>query len=62
MYEYLRQAHAGGEFSLAGATAWSLDEYVNIPGDHPERYRCKCGGSLFVTTPPPQETNTPYTP
>ena len=39
MYEYLRQAHAGGEFTLAGATAWSLDEYVNIPGDHPERYR-----------------------
>ena len=23
--------------------------------DHPERYRCKCGGSLFVTTP----TDTP---
>jgi len=39
MYDNLRRAHAAGDFTLEGATAWSLDEYVNIPEDHPERYR-----------------------
>ena len=39
LYEEFRAAHARGEFSLSGATAWALDEYVHIPEDHPERYR-----------------------
>lgn len=39
LYRYLREAHARGEFTLAGSTAWALDEYVDIAEDHPERYR-----------------------
>lgn len=39
LYKELRAAHTRGEFTLKGASAWALDEYVNIPEDHPERYR-----------------------
>ena len=39
VYAALRDAHAAGEFTLAGATAWALDEYVGLPADHHERYR-----------------------
>ena len=39
LYARLRQARAEGRFSLAGSTAWALDEYVGLPADHPEGYR-----------------------
>lgn len=39
LYGFLREAHAAGEFTLEGCSAWALDEYVQIPEDHPERYR-----------------------
>ncbi|MFP7696224.1 glucosamine-6-phosphate deaminase [Trueperella sp. LYQ143] len=39
LYERLRQAHAAGSFSLTGAHAFALDEYIGIPQDHPEAYR-----------------------
>ena len=39
VYQVLRDWHAAGEFSLASATAWALDEYIGIPNDHPEGYR-----------------------
>lgn len=38
LYKALREAHAAGDFSMAGSSAWALDEYVGIPADHPERY------------------------
>ncbi|WP_124055265.1 glucosamine-6-phosphate deaminase [Arcanobacterium ihumii] len=39
LYAELRKAHEEGTFSLADARAFALDEYVNVPEDHPERYR-----------------------
>lgn len=39
LYERMRAAHAAGEFTLADAKAFALDEYVGIDPDHPERYR-----------------------
>lgn len=39
VYAELRRAHAADEFSLAGASAWALDEYVGLPAEHPQRYR-----------------------
>lgn len=39
LYARLRQAHAEGRFSLAGSSAWALDEYVGLAEDHPEGYR-----------------------
>lgn len=39
VYDYLRKAHARGEFTLEGASAWALDEYVNLDEDHPQSYR-----------------------
>ena len=39
LYERMRQAHAAGEFTLADAHAFALDEYVGIDPEHPERYR-----------------------
>lgn len=39
LYAELRAAHQRGDFTLQGATAWALDEYVGVPEDHPERYR-----------------------
>ncbi len=39
LYAQLREAHAGGKFTLANSKAFALDEYVGIPEDHYERYR-----------------------
>lgn len=39
LYARLRDAHAAGEFTLAGMRAFALDEYVGLPADHPEDYR-----------------------
>ncbi|WIK64912.1 glucosamine-6-phosphate deaminase [Gleimia hominis] len=39
LYAQLRQAHAAGEFTLAGSRAWALDEYIGIDQDHLQRYR-----------------------
>lgn len=39
LYEKLREAHAAGEFTLSGSSAYALDEYIGIDADHPERYR-----------------------
>lgn len=39
LYEKLRQAHAEGQFDLAKAKAFALDEYVGLDPNHPESYR-----------------------
>lgn len=38
-YRELGRLVSAGELSLAGCTAFMLDEYVGLPADHPERYR-----------------------
>ena len=39
VYRDLARRHAAGGFSLAGARAFLLDEYVDLPAGHPQSYR-----------------------
>lgn len=39
VYENLIARHKAGEISFAQARAFTLDEYVGLPPEHPERYR-----------------------
>jgi glucosamine-6-phosphate deaminase len=39
IYDELARRHETGEVSFAAASAFTLDEYVGLPGDHPQRYR-----------------------
>jgi len=39
VYEELVRRHEAGKVSFARARAFTLDEYVGLPEDHPERYR-----------------------
>ena len=38
IYKYLVQAHKDGEISFANVVTFNMDEYVNLPEDHPESY------------------------
>ncbi|TKV58346.1 glucosamine-6-phosphate deaminase [Nakamurella flava] len=39
IYDALAARHSAGEVSFAQARGFTLDEYVGLPADHPERYR-----------------------
>ena len=39
VYEELIARHEAGQLSFAQARGFTLDEYVGLPADHPERYR-----------------------
>jgi glucosamine-6-phosphate deaminase len=39
IYDELVARHAAGRLSFARARGFTLDEYVGLPPDHPERYR-----------------------
>ncbi|MDN5894876.1 MAG: glucosamine-6-phosphate deaminase [Nocardioides sp.] len=39
IYDHLAARHAAGEVTFARAQAFTLDEYVGLGPDHPERYR-----------------------
>ena len=39
VYDDLASRHDTGELSFATARAFTLDEYVGLPADHPQRYR-----------------------
>jgi glucosamine-6-phosphate deaminase len=39
IYEALARLHVQDGLSFARATAFTLDEYVGLPNEHPERYR-----------------------
>ena len=39
IYDELAARHAAGSVSFAQARGFTLDEYVGLPADHPERYR-----------------------
>jgi glucosamine-6-phosphate deaminase len=39
-YRELGRRVAAGEVTLAGCDAYLLDEYVGLPRDHPQSYRC----------------------
>jgi glucosamine-6-phosphate deaminase len=39
VYDELARRHAESGLSFARARAFTLDEYVGLPADHPERYR-----------------------
>lgn len=39
IYDELAKRHGAGEVSFARSSAFTLDEYVGLDADHPERYR-----------------------
>ncbi len=39
IYDELAARHDAGEVSFAEASAFTLDEYVGLPADHPQQYR-----------------------
>ncbi|MFX0539282.1 glucosamine-6-phosphate deaminase [Ornithinimicrobium sp. Y1847] len=39
LYEELVRRHAAGQVTFAAAQAFTLDEYVGLPADHPAAYR-----------------------
>lgn len=39
IYDELARRYAAGEVSFSAARAFTLDEYVGLPADHPQRYR-----------------------
>ena len=39
IYDELARRCAAGQISFAQARGFTLDEYVGLPGDHPQRYR-----------------------
>ncbi|MHA3022933.1 glucosamine-6-phosphate deaminase [Mycobacterium sp. BMJ-28] len=39
IYDELVARHQGGQLSFAQARGFTLDEYVGLPAEHPERYR-----------------------
>jgi glucosamine-6-phosphate deaminase len=39
VYDELAARHAAGAVSFSAARGFTLDEYVGLPADHPERYR-----------------------
>jgi glucosamine-6-phosphate deaminase len=39
IYDELIARHQAGQLSFAGARVFTLDEYVGLPAEHPERYR-----------------------
>lgn len=47
VYRRLREAHARGELSFARAHTFNLDEYLDLPGEHPQSYRTFMREHLF---------------
>jgi glucosamine-6-phosphate deaminase len=47
VYAQLRDWIAAGELDLRGVTTFNLDEYVGLPGDHPQSYRATMERLLF---------------
>ena len=39
IYDELANRYAAGQISFAGVRGFTLDEYVGLPAEHPERYR-----------------------
>lgn len=47
VYRRLREAHARGEVSFARVRTFNLDEYLDLPADHPQSYRTFMREHLF---------------
>lgn len=47
VYRRLREAHARGEASFARVRTFNLDEYLDLPADHPQSYRTFMRAHLF---------------
>lgn len=56
VYRRLREACARGEVSFARVRTFNLDEYLDLPGDHPQSYRYFMRQHLFdgIDLPPAQ--------
>lgn len=53
-YKYLVEFHKKGELSFQHVITFNMDEYVNLPNDHPESYHSFMWNNLFkhVDIPP----------
>jgi glucosamine-6-phosphate deaminase len=47
VYRRLREAHARGEASFAHVRTFNLDEYLDVPAEHPQSYRTFMRAHLF---------------
>jgi glucosamine-6-phosphate deaminase len=47
VYRRLREAHARGEVSFARVRTFNLDEYLDLPAEHPQSYRTFMRTHLF---------------
>jgi glucosamine-6-phosphate deaminase len=56
VYRRLREAHASGQASFAGVHTFNLDEYLDLPAEHPQSYRYFMRQHLFegIDLPPDQ--------
>ncbi|MGE0712434.1 MAG: glucosamine-6-phosphate deaminase [Planctomycetota bacterium] len=48
VYQRLRAAHARGEASFARVRTFNLDEYLDLPAEHPQSYRTFMREHLFA--------------
>jgi len=46
-YKYLVKFHQAGELSFANVITFNMDEYVDLPRDHPESYHSFMWNNLF---------------
>lgn len=56
VYQRLRAAHQAGEADFSRVRTFNLDEYLDLPGDHPQSYRSFMRTHLFegLNLPPEQ--------
>lgn len=60
VYAILRDWLDQGQMDLATVTTFNLDEYVGLPGDHPQSYRATMQQLLFGAAGlPPEQTHLP---
>lgn len=55
VYALLRARHAAGSLDLSATTTFNLDEYVGLPGDHPQSYRATMNRLLFDAAALPRD-------
>lgn len=67
MYDELIKANKSGDVSFGSVSSFNLDEYLGLPGDHPQSYRFFMNDKLFNhvdiekfrTHVPPGDANNP---
>ncbi len=55
VYRRMREAHARGAADFSRVHSFNLDEYLDLPADHPQSYRCFMRQHLFTGINIPEE-------